>query len=231
MTFEEIIYDILEIKGAIEDDSDIEEMWILHKMNRYRAFHISSEYSMTNQIDPSWLQRVYKFAFEKTSAADDPNITYNSIDLGKAILPSLVNLPDDIGLYRLAGSSAIMQFEPCDFNRLMMKSEIGEEKNEGYGYYSRVGNAVYITPYIMEGSTIIIADNPMDIKINDGGVLRDMTFADQYPLDPILAQKAVIDLLTKDLQISENAIMDVVNDSQRDFKLMKNEQGVQRNQR
>jgi len=224
MTFEEIIWDIMEIKGALEDDSDLEELWLLHKINQYRAVHIVAEYGLTNEIDPVWLQRIYKFKWVKTTAADDPAITYNSITLGKATLPRTVKLPEDFGTYRIAGSGAILQFEPCDFNRLMMKAEIGEESHGEYGYYSKVGDVIYETPYLMEGSAIIIAENPMDIQINDAGTLRDMTFEDQYPLDPLLAQRVILDLLTKDLAIADGAITDIINDSQKELKIMKDEQ-------
>lgn len=132
MTFEEYIWDIMEIKGALEDDSDLEEMWVLHKLNSYRAVHIGQEHALTNEIDPIWLQRIHKFSYEKTTAADDPAIASNSITLGKATLPTVVRLPEDMGTYRVSGSGAILQFEPCDFNRLMMKAEIGEESHGEY---------------------------------------------------------------------------------------------------
>lgn len=231
MTFEEIIWDIMEIKGALEDDSDLEEMWVLHKINNYRAVHIAAQFALTNEVDPIWLQRVLKFSYEKVTAADDPSITYNSITLGKAILPTVIALPEDIGTYRIAGSGAILQFEPCDFNRLMMKAEIGEENHGEYGYYAKLGNMIYVTPYLMEGSAVIVAANPMDVQILDAGVLRDMTLEDEYPLDPVLAQRAILDFLTKDMQLSDSSITDIVNDSQREFKIMKDEQNISGNQR
>ncbi len=228
MRFEEIIWDIMEIKGALEDDSDLEEMWVLHKINQYRAAHIVAEYAMTNEIDPVWLQRIHKFKWIKTTAADDPAIIYNSVTLGKFTLPRTVKLPEDMGTYRIGGSGAILQFEPCDFNRLMMKVEIGEESHGEYGYYSKVGDVVYEIPYLMEGSAIIIAENPLDVQINDAGTLRDMTFEDQYPLDPLLAQRVILDVLTKDLALADGSITDIINDSQREFKIMKDEQQIAR---
>lgn len=242
----------MEIKGALEDDSDLEEMWVLHKINQYRAVHIVQQYALTNEIDPIWLQRVLKFSYEKVTAADDPSITYNSITLGKAILPTVVSLPEDIGTYRIAGSGAILQFEPCDFNRLMMKAEIGEESHGEYGYYAKLGNIVYEFPYIMEGSAVIVAANPMEIVINNPdpdipavGSLGDPTYIpaiiapatrnlrmdDEYPLDPLLAQRAILDLLTKDMQLADGVITDIINDSQREFKIMKDEQNISGNKR
>lgn len=221
MTIEEYIWDVKEIKGLLTDDSDIEDMWILHKLNMYRAIHIVNEYNLTNEIDPIWLQRIYKFRWKKCNASDDPNIIYNSITLGKYIFPKIINLKEGLGNYRISGSGSIIQFESCGFDRLMMKLEIGEETNGQYGYFSKIGDTIYISPYIPEGSATIIAENPLDVPINDNGTFRNMEFTDEYPLDAILAQKCILDLLTKDMAISDKSITDIVNDSQNEFKILK----------
>jgi hypothetical protein len=223
MKISEFIYDIREILGAIDSDSDISDLWILYKINQYRAVHIVQEYALTDEIDPSWLQRIHKFKWIKCNASDDPQIIYSSITLGKTIIPRTIKLPYDIGTYRISGSGSIQQFEPCDFNRLMMMAELNQNENYGYGYYSKIGDTVYSYPYIMEGSAIIIAENPTDIQINDDGILRDMTFDDNYPLDPSLAQRVIIDIFTKDLKINQSVIDDIINDAQNQFKLLKNE--------
>ncbi len=225
MTFAEIIYDIMEIKGALDDDSDLELMWILHKINQYRAVHIVEEYKFTNELDPVWIQRMFKFSWIKTDASDDPLVTYSSITLGKYVLPRVIKFPDDIGTYRISGSGAVMQFEKTSFSTLMMKQEIGEDIHGEYGYYCKIGDTVYITPYIMEGSAMVIIENPMDIQIYDSGTLRDMTFEDPYPLDPSIAQRAIIDFLTKDMAIAEKAIIDIINDSQSQLNILKDDYG------
>ena len=230
MKIEDIIWDILEIKNAIEDDSDLEEMWILHKINLYRAAHIEAEFALTNEINSQWLQRLRRFTWEKVTAADDPAILHNSITLGKASLPGVVKLPEDQGMYRLSGSGAINTFDPIDFNSLIMKAEI-EDTNIGYGYYSKIGNDVYEWPYTMEGSAIIIAANPLDVQIMDGGVLRDTTFQDEYPLDPVLAQRSIIDFLQKDMALKEGSVVDLINDSQDQLRILKDAGQLQSNQR
>ena len=220
MTIEEMVWDILEIKGALEDDSDLEELWVLQKVNQYRAIHIEMEFNLTNEINPIWLQRIHSFNFEKVTSADDPAITVGSIEFGKAVLPRVIKLSDDFGTYRLSGSGGVSQLEPCDFNRLVMNAELKDFHGQ-YGYYSKVGDIVYVSPYIMTGAAIVIVENPFDIKVNENGVLRDMTVSDNYPLDATLAQRVILDVLTKDLALAANAITDIVNDSQDKFKIMK----------
>jgi len=223
MKIEDLVYDVFEIKGATEDDSDLDELWVLHKINNYRSALIKRDFDLSNEINPTWLQRVHKFSWEKTNAADDPAITYNSVRLGKYTLPAVISLPDDMGTYRVTGSSAILQLEVIDFALLMMKAEIGEQIPGEYGYYSKVGNVIYCYPYIMEGSAMIVADNPLDVQIHDPstGALRDMVFTDEYPLDRTLAQEALLMFLKNDMAIAEGAITDIINDAQDQLKILK----------
>lgn len=221
MTYEDIIYDIREIYGALEDDSDLSDLWILHKLNNYRTVLIPEKYKLEPFIDPSWLQPLEKFDFTKTDAADDPAITYNSITLGRAELPEVVSLPEDLGMNRLTGSGGIVQFEPTDFDTLVMKALVKEVVHRNMGYYARVGRFVYVYPFVMEGKAIIIAADPLKVKIHDGTSFRDPTFSDPYPLDRNLAQFAVMQILTVDLKLTRESITDVVNDSQSNLRILK----------
>ena len=233
MTAEEILYDIKEIVAALEDDSDLEDLWLLYKLNNYRAMLIFEQYKTFPVIDPSWLQPVEAFDFEKVGAADDPAITISSISLGRAILPEIVSLPEDLGLNRLSGSGGIIGFEPTDFDTLVMKALAKEEISRNYGYFARVGNFAYVYPYVMEGKAIVIAEDPTSIKIHDGTSFRDFrligdetTPGDKYPIDARLAQMIILQILTNDLNISQQAITDIVNDSQVQLKVLK-DAGVQ----
>ena len=224
MTVEELIYDVKEIKSALEDDTDLEDLWILFKLNAYRATLIPEQYRIEPVMDPAWLQRTGKFSFVKTDAADDPAITVNSITLGRATIPNLVSLPEDLGLNRLSGSGGIIGFEPTDFDTLIMKALVKEEIHRNFGYYARIGTSVYTYPFIMEGAAVIIAENPMDVQVLDGTTWRDRALTDPYPLDARLAQAAVMQILTKDLKLNDQAITDVVNDSQSNLRIMKDGQ-------
>ena len=225
MLFSDITSDILEIKNAVNDDTDLEEMWILHKFFTYRAVHIAFEFALTNQINPAWLQRHPKIDIARCTAADDPSVLYSSVQVGKASIPTVVSLPDNLGLYRLSGSSGIINLEPCDFGRMMMKASINEERAPASGYYSQIDNKVYVWPYVPYISAILIAANPLEIPYNDNGTIRDLTLEDQCPVDQMIAQKAIIDFLTKDLAIKEGTIADITNDSQSELNIMRGYNG------
>lgn len=221
MNYEDIIWDIREIVKAIEDDSDLSDFWLINKINNYRQIHILNDYNLNNYINPAWLQRIYKFKWEKVTAADDPNITYSSVILGRHIFPALINLPEDLGLYRLSGSSNIDNFEYTSIFNLMLLSKM-DASNRNYGYYTRIGNYVYITPHVPEGTAIVIAANPMEIQVNDEGTLRDRKISDECPIDGYNAQKIIIDILTNDLRINLSILGDYLNDAEDNLKVLKN---------
>lgn len=223
MTANDIIYDILEIRKSLGFDSDTEELWLFYKVNSYRAIFIQSEFALTNSINNVWLQRIRRFKTTKCTAADDPVIILSSITLSKGDIPKVVSLPDDLGMYRLSGSGAIKQYEPCDFNTLMMKIEIGEDLN-GYGFYSKIGTDVYVYPLAMELSAIIIAEDPSQVDVFDKtiGELRSWTLNDEYPVDIAIAQKIVLEILTKDFAILDKAIIEVLKDPNMKLRMMKN---------
>lgn len=232
MNIEDVIWDIKEIKNAVHDDADLDEIWLLHKTNSYRAIIILNQYLENSFINPSWLQRLPVFKFDKVTASDDPLVIHSSIHIGKADIPKVIALPDDIGTYRISGSSSIQPLQPCDFNTLMLKAEMDEDYSRSpLGYYSKIGNSIYCYPYLMEGSGIIIASNPMDVPVLENGVWRTMTFADSYPLDIGSAQQIVLEILTKDLAINERSISDITNDSQSQLKILTSGSHAQNNKR
>ena len=217
----DIVYDVFEILNQLEDDRDIDELWLMSKINAYRAIAIQDEYKTTREINPIWLQRIRKFAFKKVNAADDLNIGDGSVFLGMYNLPALIGLPDDQGLVRLSGSSAIRSLDYTDFNTLMLKAEMGDVEL-GYGYYCKILNTVYEWPYILEGSAIVIAENPFDVPELDPGNSLKITsdVSDSYPLDAANAQKIILEILTKEFQINMKSISDITNDAQSQLKLL-----------
>jgi len=221
MKIADIVYDVFEILNQLEDDRDIDELWLLSKINSYRAIAIQDEYKTTREINPIWLQRVRKFAFKRVNAADDSNVTNGSITIGKYSLPSVIGLPDDQGINRVAGSSAIRTLDFIDFNTMMLKAEL-EDVEPGYGYYSKIQNDIYCWPFLLEGSAVVIAENPFDIpEINTGDLAaKEPSVLDNYPIDAANAQKIILEILTKEFQINMKSISDITNDSQSQLKLL-----------
>ena len=224
MTAEEIVYDILEIKNAINDDREIDEIWLIHKFNAHRSLQIIEEFKQSNEIRSMWLMRLYKQEVKKVTSADDPSIISTSIELGKVHLPNIVAIPGDAGFVRLTGSSGILSFDPVSYDTLMLKIMYKEERMGEFGYYTQIGNDVFLWPYVREVQAIIIPEDPFDIQIIDPTtkVLRDFGITDDYPLDIDMCQKVIWEVLTKDLAYNDQQVRDIVNDSQNQLKLMRN---------
>jgi hypothetical protein len=221
MKIDEIVYDVFEILNQLEDDRDIDELWLFSKINAYRAQVIQDEYKTTREINPIWLQRIRKFAFKKVTADDDPYVFYSSISVGKYRLPSVISLPDDLGMNRIAGSSAIRSLDPTDFNTLLLKAQ-ADDVEPGYGYYAKLANDIYCWPFILEGSAIIIAENPFEVPDidMDTNLMKIPSISDSYPLDIANTQKVILLILTKEMQINAQSISDITNDSQSQLKIL-----------
>lgn len=222
MTVEQVVYDIKEIKNLLEDDVDIDDLWLLNKINMYRAIAIQEEYGMTQTINPLWLQRSGRKRTTKVNAADDPAIEYSSIQLAKVNIPQVVNLPEDLGLYFVSGSAGMIGFEPANIENMIRKAMYNDERSRHSGWVSRLGNSLLIYPYVMEVQYTIVSADPFDMQIIDGSSFRDMKVTDEYPLDVALAQKVILQVLSNDLRINEAAIGDILNDSQVQLKILKN---------
>lgn len=222
MSGEDILYDVLEIKNALEDDHDYDELWILQKINNYRSIFILQNYLLNQEINPSWIQRLRKQKVSKVTSADDPSIDFTSIDLGKVTIPSLLPLPDDASLIRVSGSSGITTFDSISFDNLMLKLTFKEERMGEFGWYARIGNDLFLYPLVMEMQAIIIAENPMDVQVLDAssGLMRDRLVSDEYPLDAMTAQQIILEIVTKDLQLNTQSVSDIVNDSKHQLRIM-----------
>lgn len=221
MTIEEAVYDVFEIKKAANDETDLDEFFVLQKLNSYRAIVINQLYQLTGHLDYSWLQRHPQFSWEKVTAADDPNVITSSITLGKFKLPKVVSLPENLGLYQLTGSGGIRVYSQDDFATMMLRAEI-EERHPDHGYYSIIGDVVYSFPYNMYGQAVLVADNPMDVPVIENNVQRDFAITDEYPSDSALMQQCILQVLTVDLKIADQQVSDIINDSQVQLKLMQN---------
>lgn len=230
MTVEQIIYDILEVKNTVNDDSDLDELFLLQKINSYRAIMIQNHYAQRGYIESAWIQRYPTFDFEKVLSSDDPAVGWGSMVLGKYRLPKMISLPDQIGLFQVFGSGRARPLSMTDFSTMIMRAGIDEELPKGSGFVCVLGDDIYVYPYIMKGQAHIIASNPMEVPVIENGVKRDMLATDEYPLDSGMAQMIILEILTKDLNINNQSISDIVNDAQSGLKILQNGGGVRQNQ-
>ncbi len=94
------------------------------------------------------------------TSGDDPNVPQTCKEVGKVILPGVVSLPEDRGIYRISSSSRKDVYYPIESSRFWdIPSENVRAK---FKYYSRIGRALYLRPAPTEINAQLILDNPMD---------------------------------------------------------------------
>jgi len=156
----------------------------------------------------------------QANPADDPSITYVSVNISKAIIPEPISLPDDLGMI-VTGSSGIIPYEKQSLTLLAQKAMIKEQIDNGMGYYARTGSRVlYLYPLSMEVKITMIPKDPLEIKVFENNTYRDRTLDDEYPIDSDSATKIVLMILQQDLNVKLKTINDLVNDSQDQFNLL-----------
>jgi hypothetical protein len=220
MKIEEAVYSVLEVLKAITDDSDVSESFVLSRLNSYRADFIAQDVSLTGMVSTSWLQDLPLYTTEKINSGDDPEVTIASVTLGKITIPDVVNLNDDLGIWKVLSPSQQYPYTPVDPVQLFMMISLGKDIYKDYGYYFRKGTSLYIYPYNDRLKLTLLLMNPMDGQVLDSNTWRDRTMQDDWYTDPRIANKAIIAVLTNDFQISQKQLADIINDAQSQLSIL-----------
>lgn len=229
MTIKAIVDDIREILNAVSDDSDIQDEWLIHKINGYRAIFLKEKIDVDVMLPDSFFLPYPVMKTEKVTTSDDPSITYSSGTLSRARVPKYLDLPEDQGIKIMSASGAV-NYQKASVSMLAFKSFIQEYIPPLYGYYAMMGEFVYVYPLTHKIMVRIIPEDPMDVPYYDGEAYRERLITDPYPMDIITSQRAILALLQAEMKIKISTIADIVNDSQDQFKVLNNEQLSRRNQ-
>lgn len=147
-------------KSKISKDSRIYDTHLADLVNKYRAIGIRQTYQKTFDIDPAWLQNLGLIDFTEINSGEDPTIKCTSLKLGKATIPQLVSLPDDVALGNVFFPSKLSEWYRVDYNFFYSIPE-GSDRSK-FNYVFRIGNAIYCSPPQPKGTIIAILDNPME---------------------------------------------------------------------
>lgn len=141
--------------------SRIEDRHLEFLIHQYRAKEIRREFQKYREIDPTWLQNMGLVNYTKVTSDDDPNIpdTVSDCVLGKFTIPTVVNMPDDMGVYRVVSGDRKCSYYRTTPDRFW--GFVDGSLRSKFKYYFRIGNAVYIHPYSEQGIMTLILDNPL----------------------------------------------------------------------
>lgn len=167
MKAEDLIFDVLHIAtmSTVTKDTRLDELYILQKLNQYRAIRIPDQFRKLREINPLWIQSMEIFDITKTNSADDDNLLSTSICMGKITLPPVVAIEGNLGLKRVGGSSGQTKWYPIDKDKFYQMYEANDFRLVMFIHYIPLGSAIYVYPYQSKGVADIIAENPLDVPV------------------------------------------------------------------
>ena len=91
-------------------------------------------------MDASVIQDMGVMPVTKVNTGDDPAVPYTCNNLGKLVIPEVVMLPFDRGVFRVSHASKVKQYYPIEIDRLFFLHEDSDRAK--FEYFSSVGNTV-----------------------------------------------------------------------------------------
>lgn len=193
-------------KSELSKDFRVQRRHLEFLINSYRSKGILETFQQTKQTDPAWVQDFGKVATTKVLSSDDPQITVGSLTLGKIEIPSLVSLPDDKGVYRIAGTSKQCTYYPISSAKFFELAPIicyGNYRANQH-YHFRIGQSLYVHPYTAEINPQLILDNPLN-----GYQLRTHNVIELIPGESYTVSQGQI--IHNSVSYNVNAIFTAVN--------------------
>jgi len=199
MTLRQIQDDLLQLltRSTPGIETRIEKRHLRYKVNEKRAKTIKENYMRHREVQPVWLQRLGELKFTRVTSSDDPNLLSCDCTFGKATIPAVVSLPDDLGVYRVASSCNTKKYYPIKPDRFFAFDN-GSVRSKSK-YFFRIGNSLYVSPYIKEGNVTLILEDPLtgwNLKtetVQSGSILEGVTYVVEsgtVTYNSVLYQKA-----------------------------------------
>ena len=156
---------------------------IEYKIHEKRARGMREEAHRNEEwIDPTWIQDMGRMLVTQVSSGDDPNVPEFCKNIGKVMIPQVVSLPEDRGVYRISSSSRKEVYYPIEPARFF---DIPEGHVTGMmGRYTRIGRALYMRPYKTEINALLILDNPLDgyVLLTTNVYPGELTIGDSFTI-------------------------------------------------
>lgn len=169
----EYIYDLKRIltRGGLTDESRLNNNHLGFLIDQRRAKEIRDSYKRNPVIEPIWLQDYGMVEFTPVTKEEDKSILACDCKFSKAVIPSVVSLMDpisntsDLGVYSIRSSCGKFQFNQISADKLPLLHSDGIMSK--FKYFTRVGNAIYLTPVVKKARIFLILDSPLDGYVLD----------------------------------------------------------------
>lgn len=182
-TRQQEIYDIKRLlsKGGITDDSRLNDNHLGFLVDQKRAKEIRDTFKRNAVIEPVWLQDIGIFNLTPVNKAEDKSVSVCDCKFSKAMLPPVVSIMDsisntpDIGTYSIRSATGESEYHYMNVTKmgLLNPSSIQSKMRN----YTKIGNAIYLTPEVLKARAILILDSPLDGFILDNMYIVSGTLA------------------------------------------------------
>lgn len=178
MTRTELIFDCITIleAGNITDESRLDRDYIGYKIDQKRAKEIRDTYKRNPVIEPIWLQDYGIFTLSKVNKAEDRTISLCDCNFSKYVLPPVVMINDplanvsDIGTFSIRSVNGDFEYQYMGVTKMNLLTSDNVLNN--FSFYTKVGNAIYLTPEAQKARALLILERPLDgFVLDDSYVL------------------------------------------------------------
>lgn len=177
-TRKEYIYDIIRLltKAGITDESRLDKDHIGFLVDQRRAKEIRDTYKRNPVIETIWLQDYGITEFTPVNKAEDKAVSAINCKFSKAIIPPVVSINDpmsntpDLGTYSIRSASGEHEFHYMNVQRMQYLHPDGIAIM--FRYFTKIGNALYLTPEVKHARPLLILDSPLDGYVLDNSYIN-----------------------------------------------------------
>lgn len=173
MTRLELIYDLKRLltHSGITDESRLVNNHLGFLIDQRRAKEIRDTFKRNPVIEPIWIQDYGVFTLTSVNKAEDRGVSSSDFKFSKAVLPPVVSITDpignvpDLGTYSIRSTCGKFRYDYMNVEQMtLLQSDSMQGK---FKYYSKVGNAIYLTPEVHRARALLILDSPLDGYVLD----------------------------------------------------------------
>lgn len=172
---------MLILERILSKDSRIQERHIDFLIDMYRESEIKRMYTKRMEIDPTWLQDIGRQVAVQVSSADDPAVLCTSRSFSKIVIPEVIALDEDRGVYRISSSSKLRSYFNISANTLWELPETHISAREAYAM--RIGNSIYVNDLVEELGAVLILQHPMDAPFYDNAYKTSLVVGTSYTVE------------------------------------------------
>lgn len=159
----------------------VHEDHIDYKIHEKRARGIHEESKRNNDyVDPNWLQDMGVMNVTFVTTADDPAVPQHCMEVGKILIPQVVSLTENRGVYRVAGSSKKNNWYPKELPLFWDVLSLENHVAQKFNWYTSVGLSVYMSNPEKQANLVLVLYNPLDGYVIQTTDVIDLIVGEQY---------------------------------------------------